>query len=126
MKDSLSISGDVQSGVPQGSVLGPLLFSLYVADLPSAVSCLTKVRMFADDTKIFREVSDASEFVELQRDLDSIVRWCQTWLLQLNSAKCKCVRYGAFYSGSEKYKIGLDHSRGNRDGRRAPGPRNNF
>lgn len=82
----------VLSGVPQGSHLGPLLFLLFVNDIPSifkTASCL----MFADDLKIFSTVSNVRDSVQLQRDLDSLLSWCQANGLHLNVSKCKVVTF---------------------------------
>ena len=61
---------DVYSGVPQGSILGPLLFILYVNDLPETVRC--GIQMFADDTKLWTTVQKVDDQVKLQKDLDSL------------------------------------------------------
>ena len=63
----------VKSGVPQGSVLGPTLFTMFVNDLPSVVS--SPVYMFADDTKIFRVVRTSEDYSALQHDLDLLYEW---------------------------------------------------
>ena len=59
---------DVDSGVPQGTVLGPILFLLHINDLPSIVS--SKVRLFADDCLIYRQIRSNNDQIELQRDLN--------------------------------------------------------
>ena len=79
----------VTSGVPQGSHLGPLLFLLFINDLPSVIKyshCL----LFADDLKIFRVISDDNDHKMLQLDLDAIVEWCRKNCLFLNTDKCQC------------------------------------
>jgi len=78
---------DVLSGVPQGSVLGPLLFLLFVNDLPDWVC--NSIRMFADDTKIWATIKKQEDSVSLQKDLDRLVDWSNLWLLKFNPAKCK-------------------------------------
>ena len=60
----------VVSGVPQGSVLGPLLFLLFVNDIPDWI--ITNIRMFADDTKIWTQLSCPEDAVKLQQDLDYV------------------------------------------------------
>lgn len=81
---------DVQSGVPQGSVLGPLLFLLFVNDLPNILSCNSK--FFADDSSLYDEVRVEEPF-RLQRDLDILSKWCRTWQLKLNEKKCLVMRF---------------------------------
>ena len=84
--------------------MGPLLFLIYVADLPQVISHPSKIRMFADDTKIFREISGKDDELELQKDLDNIFHWCKTWLLELNFQKYKIIRFG---KGSVKPKYAI-------------------
>jgi len=76
----------VLSGVPQGSILGPLLFILYLNDLPSAVCCPMKI--FADDVAMYCPIQSATDCVDFQRDLDSISAWCSKWQMRLNVSKC--------------------------------------
>ena len=82
----------VPSGVPQGSVLAPLLFILYVNDLPGALNSSAKI--FADDTKLYRAVSHPSDALILQADLDAAVRWADEWQLTFNATKCKALHIG--------------------------------
>ena len=100
---------DVGSGVPQGSVLGPLLFVIFVNDLPDCVKCSTKI--FADDTKLWKEIKGISDCEELQQDLVRIYQWTKKWLLSLNIDKCKCVSMVNF-SKIDK-KIDFIYSLGN-------------
>jgi len=64
---------DVLSGVPQGSVLGPLLFFIFVSDLPDLVKC--SLMMFADDTKIWTKIKDIDDSEFLQQDLNLLMEW---------------------------------------------------
>jgi len=77
----------VVSGVPQGSVLGPLLFLLFVNDIPDWIK--TNIRMFADDTKIWTKLSCPEDAVKIQEDLDMLSDWSAAWLLKFNPLKCK-------------------------------------
>ena len=80
---------NVTSGVPQGSILGPLLFILYVNDIPDSIS--TTVKMFADDTKIYQHVKEAKDCEKLQQDLNALSAWSMSWLLNFNASKCVVV-----------------------------------
>lgn len=82
---------DVTSGVPQGSVLGPLLFLIYINDLPSEIT--SSIRLFADDCVIYRQICSPSDHVALQRDLDRITNWCSSWQMTLNTDKCKLITF---------------------------------
>ena len=82
----------VTSGIPQGSVLGPLLFVIYINDLPDSVS--SDAYLFADDTKIFRIVTDSADQQILQTDLDKLTEWSDTWLLEYNADKCLHLHLG--------------------------------
>ena len=84
----------VQSGVPRGSVLGPLLFILYVNGIPDLI--LSNMRMFADDTKIYSYsvIRNFDDRLRLHKDLDRLLQWSRIWLLRFNAAKCKIMRIG--------------------------------
>ncbi|CAB3986933.1 Hypothetical predicted protein [Paramuricea clavata] len=81
----------VLSGVPQGSILGPILFLLYANDLPDAVGH-SKIASFADDTKLFKKVDSTSDAISLQSDLSSLENWSTSSGLVFNQDKCKCQR----------------------------------
>jgi hypothetical protein len=78
----------VTSGVPQGSILGPALFLLYVNDLPSTVKS-SQILMFADDTKLFKEIRTESDAKQLQNDISNLESWSTTSGISFNGAKCK-------------------------------------
>ena len=77
---------DVISGVPQGSVLGPILFLIYVNDIPETVNY--SIKMFADDTKLFRTVKTIDDCNILQNDLNTLSQRTNDWLLSFNVDKC--------------------------------------
>lgn len=83
---------DVLSGVPQGSVLGPVLFVIYVNDLPGRISNTCK--LFADDCKIMASVNCQMDADHLQRDLDRVCSWCSEWKMVLNVSKCHVMHCG--------------------------------
>jgi hypothetical protein len=90
-----SFSGwaDVSSGVPQGSVLGPVLFVLFINDLPDLVRNLCS--MYADDTKVYGPAASPEHCESLQRDLDSLVSWADDWQMKFNADKCQVLRIGS-------------------------------
>ncbi|XP_065658167.1 uncharacterized protein LOC136082677 [Hydra vulgaris] len=77
----------VTSGVPQGSVLGPTLFIIYVNDLPDKINNVCK--MYADDTKILSTIESKKDCERLQSDINWITEWTRMWQMQLNESKCK-------------------------------------
>lgn len=79
------------SGVPQGSNLGPLLFLLFINDLSDTVSM--KSLMFADDFKMFSTVTDITDCVSFQLQIEKILQWCKKNALDLNINKCKIVTF---------------------------------
>lgn len=81
----------VISGVPQGSILGPLLFLIYINDLPDHIHH-SSMYLFADDTKFLSAVSDYS-IDNLQRDINDVSTWCTVWKLQINVSKSVSVRF---------------------------------
>ena len=82
----------VTSGVPQGSILGPLMFVIFVNDLPSCFNHSSSL-MFADDLKIFRPIIEYSDCERLQHDIEHLSRWCTEWRLNLNIAKCNVISF---------------------------------
>ena len=82
-------AGDpVLSGVPQGTVMGPLLFLLFINDMPSVLDPSTCCRLFADDCLIYRSIKSSTDQAVFQRDLDALHNWGQTWGLSFNASKC--------------------------------------
>ncbi|KAK7087818.1 hypothetical protein V1264_021822 [Littorina saxatilis] len=77
----------VESGVPQGSVIGPALFLLYINDLPEGLTSTS--RLFADDTLCHRIISSASDKQALQEDLNRLAEWEQKWLMSFHPDKCQ-------------------------------------
>jgi hypothetical protein len=79
----------VLSGVPQGSILGPLLFLYYINDIYEGILNDSKVYLYADDSKIFKRVITITDCENLQRDLNYLSIWSKTWGLKFNETKCK-------------------------------------
>ena len=93
----------VLSGVPQGSVLGPILFLVYINDLEEGVT--GKILKFADDTKLFRKVKEIWDKQNLQDDIDKLVKWSEKWQMIFNFGKCKCLHTGSGNTGMN-YEMG--------------------
>ena len=93
----------VLSGVPQGSVLGPILFLVYINDLEEGVT--GKLLKFADDTKLFRKVKEIGDKQNLKDDIDKLVKWSDKWQMLFNFGKCKCLHTGSINTGM-KYEMG--------------------
>ena len=85
----------VLSGVPQGSVLGPVLFLVYINDIDEAVdTAITYISKFADDSKVARVVDSEIDHVNLQNDINSLVAWSERWQMSFNATKCKVIHFG--------------------------------
>ena len=75
LEGECSQKSNVKSGVPQGTVLGPLCFLLYIYDTGNNIS--SNLKLFADDTLLYGLVHNATDALYLQRDLDSLATWAQ-------------------------------------------------
>ena len=82
----------VNSGVPQGTVLGPLLFLIYINDLPNCITLGTKVTLFADDCIIYRTIKTTQDTDILQRELDELQKWESNWSMSFHPEKCQLLR----------------------------------
>ena len=76
----------VDSGVPQGTVLGPLLFLAHINDLPCSIQ--SQCRLFADECLLYRPIRSQADSVILQKDLNCLVQWATTWGMRFNATKC--------------------------------------
>ena len=97
----------VTSGIPQGSVMGPLLFLIYINDLPDNIN--SEVYMYADDTKIYREIKTIVDQTILQSDLDTLTKWSDVWLLIFHLEKCFHLTIGKNEGHESNYHMIIDN-----------------
>ena len=79
----------VRSGVPQGSILGPLLFVLFINDIYKQVSCNTNIALYADDTKIWRKILSENDCIQLNQDIAALHKWSIEIGMTFHPSKCK-------------------------------------
>ena len=114
----LSSSGSVTSGIPQGTVLGPILFVVYINDILENIT--SDGFLFADDTKIFRAITSRSDALHLQADIDSLKCWSEKWGMEFNLDKCHVLTLGKFENTkyTHRYKLGgneIEHAFSEKD-----------
>ena len=78
--------------MPQGSVLCPILFIIYINDLDDNI--LSNISKFADDTKLGNRITSEKDYQILQNDLNKIVNWSKEWQMKFNTDKCKVIHFG--------------------------------
>ena len=81
---------------PQGSVLGPILFVIYINDLPEVVKCGTY--LYANDIKIFLQITTKEDALQLQSDMNTLEQWPRKWLLTFHPKKCHVLTLEKFYN----------------------------
>ena len=105
---ALSEFKTVLSGIPQGSVLGPLLFVVYINDLPDICDRSSNLFLFADDAELFKSITTNNDYIALKRICQELFNWSETWLMKLNVAKCKVMSLCRSSSRIVKYDYGFE------------------
>ena len=85
----VSAKTKVHSEIPKGGILGPILFTIFINDLPDGIKSTCKI--FADDTKIYNSTDNSSD---IQEDIEHLENWSNTWKLFFNVSKCKVMHLG--------------------------------
>ena len=86
-----SDSGQVKSGVPQDTVLGPLLFQIFINDIADELH--STVRLYADDCLLYRQISTEADAKRLEEDLTTLCAWTKRWQMAFNVSKCMVVTF---------------------------------
>ena len=95
---ALSSPCKVNSGVPQGSVLGPTLFLVYINDIANGIQ--SQLRLFADDYIIYRTINTSEDHTTLQQDLNQLSKWATTWQMEFNISKCNILQISHLHTTS--------------------------
>ena len=99
---------NITSDIPQGSVLGLILFVLYINDLPENI--VSKIYIFADETKIFKTITSPNDQHTLQNDLDYLTSWSSKWLLRFHPDKCNLMHVGKTIQQEYVYNLKIDNT----------------
>jgi hypothetical protein len=110
MNKSLSDCKPVLSGIPQGSVLGPVLFIIFINDMPQEFVNNCESFLFADDAKLYKHILCDLDSVVLNKCCQSIYEWCNKWLMKINVSKCKVLSVAHNKGDIDKYDYGFDIS----------------
>jgi hypothetical protein len=108
VNNEMSEESEVESGIPQGTIMGPPLFTIFIDDIDDFVKLIELLIKFADDNKGFKIIETEQDRVKLQQALDSLCNWANTWSMQFNVAKCKIMHVGRANPGHKYYMYGTE------------------
>ena len=91
MDGKSSNTSKVTSGVPQGTILGPLLFLVFINDITENIH--SQIRLFADDCLVYKEIANISDTEILQKDLNTLISWTKSWQMEFNISKCNMISF---------------------------------
>ena len=89
----------VTSGVPQGSVLGPILFLIYINDI--TINVHSEIRLFADDILLYRTINSSNDHIVMQNDLNTLTKWANDWKMLFNTSKCNIIQFTTSHNKSK-------------------------
>ena len=98
----------VLSGIPQGTVLGPVLFVIFINDMPLEFVSDCNSFLFADDAKLYKQILCEADCLVLNKCCQKMFEWCEKWLMKINVSKCKVLSLVHNKSNLIKYDYGLD------------------
>ena len=107
---NLSESKHVSSGVPQGSVLGPVLFLIYINDLPASLPAAVTPKIFADDFKCYAKITSSEDLQNFSLAMDRITDWAQCWQLPVASDKCSLMLFSKTMQLAGGKNLSLDQT----------------
>lgn len=105
----------VESGVPQGSILGPVLFDVHINDIDLVTFLIDIIRKFADDTKLGNKADTQEQRDQLQATLNALVEWAKKWGMSFNVAKCKVMHFGLGNVQQSYYMNGVELGKTNEE-----------
>jgi hypothetical protein len=106
VQEAISSEQEVESGVPQGTVLGPCLFTIHIDDLEDLIKLIDLLSKFADDTKGLKIIRDLIDAQRLQEALDRLCEWADKWGMSFNVQKCKIMHVGRNNPNNEYFMNG--------------------
>jgi hypothetical protein len=108
VNNETSDESEVKSGIPQGTIMGPPLFTIFIDDIDDFVKLIELLIKFADDNKGFKVIESEQDRIKLQGALDSLCEWARLWSMEFNVAKCKIMHIGRTNPCFKYYMYGTE------------------